>query len=291
MTTQNGVPADQTVNPATQVPMGDVADFMAGPMPVPSEVERQGAMSTAATPVVAPLETPVQQPHIEQPTPIQPGIQQSPPVQPAPTQPAPAQPQQPAQPAAPDLQQQINDLTTQIQQRETVYETQRADIDAREQQAQVQQVENAARQYGTQQYQKYLAGGTTDETARQWALSDAQLIYQAYGTNIQQQQATTQTQAIAKQYGINPNDIPIGLPQQAMQQFASMKAELNRLGGQTQVVSQNQIATQTFDSSQGTAPANAMESLLGRLGDATKAVSPQDIAAWDQLMRNQNKNL
>ena len=70
-----------------------------------------------------------------------------------------------------------------------------------------------------------------------------------------------------------------------------MKAELNRLGGQTQAVSQNQMTTQTFDSGQGTAPANAMDSLLSRLGDPLKPASAQDKAAWYQLMTNQNPNL
>ncbi len=281
MVTPNGVPAD----PQTQIPPGDATAFMQGPMPIPSDIERQAAMAAPTeAPPAPPFETPVQQPHIEQPTPIQPGIEQPLPIQPQPIAP------QPIQPTPADLQQQINDLTTQAQARETVYETQRAETDAREQSAQLQQITNASQQYGMQQYQKYLAGGTTDEMARQWATNDAQLVYQAYGANIQQQQASTQTQAIAKQHGISPNDIPNGLPEQAMQQFASMRAELNRLGGQTQAVSQNQIATQQFDSGQGTAPANSMESLLGRLGDSTKAVSAQDTAAWYQLMKNQNPN-
>ena len=287
--TTNGVPADPIVNPA--VPLGDVTAFMAGPMPVPSEVERQGAIVAATEVAPLPLETPVQQPHIvPQPVPIQPGIEQPLPIQPAPVQPQPIAPQ-PVQPTPADLQQQINDLTTQAQQRETVYETQRAETDAREQQAQLQHITNASQQYGMQQYQKYLAGGTTDETAQQWAKSDAQLVYQAYGANIQQNQATTQAQAIAKQYGISPNDIPNGLPQQAMQQFASMRAELNGLKGQQQTVVQNQMTAQTFDSSQGTAPANAMDSLLSRLGDPLKPASAADKAAWYQLMTNQNPNL
>jgi len=285
MTTQNGVPADPQINPAPIVPPGDVTAFMQGPMPVPSEVERQGAMIAAATEVAQPLETPVQQPHIETPTPIQPGIQQ-----PAPAQPQPIAPQ-PVQPTPADLQQQINDLTTKAQERETVYETQRAETEVREQQAQVQEVTNAAQRYGMQQYQKYIAGGSTDELARQWATNDAQFAYQAYGSSIQQNQANTQAQAIAKQHGINATDIPTGLPEQAMQQFASMRAELNRLGGQTQAVSQNQITQQAFDSSQGSAPANAMDSLLSRLGDSNTAVTPQDTAAWYQLMKNQNPNI
>ncbi len=288
MTTQNGAPSDPIVNPSTTVPLGDVTAFMQGPMPVPSEVERQVAQSAATEVAPPPLETPVQQPHIvPQPLPIQPGIEQ--PV--LPVQPQPIAPQQPAQPTPAELQQQINDLTTQAQQSKTVYEAQRADTESREQAAQLQQITNASQQYGMQQYQKYLAGGTTDETAKQWATNDAQLVYQAYGANIQQQQATTQAQAIAKQHGISQNDIPAGLPQQAMQQFASMKAELNRLGGQTQAVSQNQMTTQTFDSGQGTAPANAMDSLLSRLGDPLKPASAQDKAAWYQLMTNQNPNL
>lgn len=283
MTTQNGAPADPQVNPSPQVPAGDVTAFMQGPMPmpIPSEAERRGALAVAAPEIVAPLETPVQQPHIEQPTPIQPGIVQPPPIQPAPVAP------QPTQPTPADWQQQLDTLNNRIQEQQTVFETQRADTEAREQQTQVQEVTNAAKQYGMQQYQKYIAGGTTDETAQQWARSDAQLVYQAYGANIQSQLANTQTQAIAKQYGISSTDIPTGLPQQAMQQFASMRSELNRLNGQTQAVTKNQLTAQTFDSSLGNAPVNAMESLLARLGDHTKAVSPQDTAAWYQMMNNQ----
>ncbi len=287
--TTTGVPADPIVNPQTPVPLGDVTAFMAGPMPVPSEVERQGAIIAATEVAPPPLSTPVQQPHIEQPTPIQPGIEQPLPIQPA-QQPQPIAPQ-PVQPTPADLQQQINDLTTQAQQRETVYETQMAETDAREQSAQLQQITNASQQYGMQQYQKYLAGGTTDEMARQWATNDAQLVYQAYGANIQQNQATTQAQEIAKKHGISANDIPAGVSPQVMEKFASQQAQLNRLGGQTQAVSQNQITTQKFDSGQGTAPANAMDSLLSRLGDPLKPASAQDKAAWYQLMTNQNPNL
>ena len=60
--TTNGVPADPIVNPSTQVPLGDVNAFMQGPMPVPSEIERQVAQSAATEVAPLPLETPVQQP-------------------------------------------------------------------------------------------------------------------------------------------------------------------------------------------------------------------------------------
>jgi len=237
MVTPNSAP----VEPNPTVPLADIGSAMRTPMPAPTEIERQGAISAAVAdvaPPAPPLETPVVQPHIEQPTPIQPVV-----PQPVPTQPVPGQPQVPVQPSPPDPQQQINDLTARVQAfegRETVYEAQRTELETQASAAQLQRVQTGAMQAAQQHYNEDINLGVPAEDARKRAMTYGQTLYDAYGASLQSQQATTQTQAIAKQYGINPQDIPVGLPQQAMEQFASMKADLNRLNGQTQTISQNQ---------------------------------------------------
>lgn len=277
MTTQNGVPADPNINPAA-APLVDISGFMNTSMPTPSEVERQGAIRAAVADVAPPLETPVAQPHIEQPAPMQPVV-----PQPAPTQPVPEQPQ-PQAPSQPDLQKQINDLTTQVQSQKTVYEAQRTELETQQQAAQTQQIVSLARDHATKRYQQYINAGVVDTEARNLAMDDYQSIGSAYTFQAQQHQANTQAQAIATQYGINPQDIPAGLPQQAMEQFASMRSEINRLNGQTQTIQQNQATVQSFDSGVGSPAGNPAEQLIARLGDPRQVASPQDMAAWTAFM-------
>lgn len=288
MATPNSVPAE--TNSPVQ-PTVDINSVMAVPMPVPSEVERRGAIINAVTADPnPPLETPVIQPHIEQPVPIQPIVPQPEPAQPVAPQPVPTQPQVPVQPTPADLQQQINNLTAQAQARETVYETQRAETETQQQAAQNQQIVAAARDHATRRYQQYITAGVTAAEAQNLARDDYQTIGNAYTFQAQQQQANVQTTNIARQYGISPQDIPTGLPQQAMEQFASMRSELNRLGGQQQVVQQQVATQQVFDSGQAAAPANALEGMITNLGDPNKAANPKAIEDWYALIRQNFPN-
>ena len=282
--TTNGLPG----GPGTQSPNvpANIVDFINQDMPAPSDAQRDAAlaMPTYDGPLptqdvqapAAPTQTPVpapQQPDIQPPQPQQPIPPQADPQQPAPVQPAPVQP---------DYQKQIADQNTELQQykaRETAWEQQRQEVETQRVATQEQAVQTGAKQYAMQEYQKYLAAGVDDSTAQQWAKNSASSMYNAYNFAANQQQAQTQAQAIATRYGVNASDIPQGMDSQAMEQFASMKSQLNQVQAQSQTISTNQIKQQTFDSNQGSAVGSPAQQFMQRMGDSTRLASRQDMAS------------
>ena len=75
-----------------------------------------------------------------------------------------------------------------------------------------------------------------------------------------------------------------------MEQFAAMKAQLNRNTQQVQNTSQAVVEQQTFDSGVGaSAGADPTQAFLADLGDPTKVATPAQLMAWNQYM-TQNRN-
>jgi len=289
MTTPNGITPAQPVAPLVppQVmpsPDGGVAEFMASPAPIPSGVQRQQAMAMSAPPVEAPIAQPAPVPQfpLDQPAVQQPQVEQPIPAQPAPT-------------PLPDLQQQLDASNAQIaqfQERETAFEQQRQEVEAQRQATQQQEIMTGARQYAQQQYQQYIAAGNTEENARAWANTQAGNLYQALNYQGQQQQAAQQAQQVAQRYGINPQDIPQGMPQQAMEQFAALRSELNQVKSGQQQIARQQVQAQTFDSSIGdTAGTDPTTLLFSQLGDATKAADPNQLRFVNQYLRQYLPNI
>ncbi len=264
-----------------------VVSFINSDMPVPTSDQRDAALAqptyTGPLPEVqAPEPIPIQpqiiQPQVQQPQVEQPQVQQPVVPQPAPTQ-----------PPTPDLSQQVAVQAQQIQQfqaRETAFETQRQEVETQRQATEEQAVQNSARTYAMQQYQKYVGSGTADAQAQEWARTDAQNMYQAYSSSSQQQQVQAQTDAIASRYGVSASDIPSGMSAQAMEQFASMRSQLNQVQAVAQTTSTNQLQQQTFDSNQGNTAPNPQEAFFQTMGNPNQLAPRADMAAMLKWMQD-----
>lgn len=271
-----------TTEGAPQLPV-DISAFMNSPMPAPTEGARQDAMSVPDMPHLPSPETLLHQPTVQEPRVQEPKVQQPQVQQPEIEQPV------------DDVQQRLAAMEAQLQQyqsRESAYEEQRREIETQRRNAELQQAQAGARQYALQQYQKYIGAGNTEEQARQWAQNDAMMVYQAYTYQMQAQQTMQQQEAIARRYGISPQDIPSDIPPQAMERFAAMQAQLNRTSQQVQTTNRNQVQQQRFDSNVGaTAPNDPVQQLLGNLGNTNQVADPRLLSAWNQWMKQQNPYL
>ncbi len=284
--TTDGTPGGPSI-PAPNVNT-NVVDFINSPMPTPSAGERDAALAQPVYTGPIPEVQAPPQPQTPQPVPSQPQVQQPQVEQPQVQQPVVPQPA-PVQPPTPNYEQMYTqqvEQNKQFQARETAFETQRQEVEQQRQATQEQSVQNQARTYAMQQYQKYTGAGTADAQAQEWARADAQNMYQAYSFSNQQQQVQTQTDAIAQRYGVNASDIPSGMSPQAMEQFASMRSEINQVRAQAQTTSTNVLQQQTFDSNQGTAPPNPAQDFFNRIGDSSQIASNQDMAAMMQYMQS-----
>ena len=274
--TTNGLPGGPST-PAPNVNSG-VVDFINSPMPTPSASERDAALAQPVyTGPIPKIETSPQS------VPSQPQVQQPQIQQPLVPQPV------PTQAPTPDLAQQVAVQAEQIRQfqtRETAFETQRQEIEQQRQATETQAVQNSARQYAMQQYQKYISAGNNDAQSQEWARTDAQSMYQVYNASNQQQQAQAQTDSIAQRFGVKASDIPSGMSPQAMEQFASLRSQLNQVQAQSQATSTNVLQQQTFDSNQGTAPPNPAQDFFNRIGDSNQVASNQDMAAMMKYMQD-----
>ena len=282
--TTDGLPNGPSVPSPNVSP--SVVDFINSDMPAPSAVQREVALSMPVydgplpevqippQPTSQPAPQPVpQQPQVEQPVPQQPAVQQPTPVQ----------------PAIPDVQGQLDALSQQVKQfqsRETAFEAQRQEVETQRAQTQEQAVQNGAKQFAMQEYQKYTAAGVPDETAQQWARNAATSMYNAYSYSNQQQQAQSQSQAIAARHGVNATDIPQGMDSQAMESYANLLSRVNRVETQTQVANTNQIRQQTFDTNQGSPAVNPEQQFFNRVGNTNQLASRQDLAATMQWMKD-----
>ena len=283
----NGIPGGPSVPiPAPVVPdLGqNIDNFMNSAMPEPSEAQRQIAMMSPVAEPLAPIQAPVQQP-IQQPVPVQPTPQQPVPMQPQPEQPA------SVQPAAPDYQAQIDALQTQMQTRETAWEQQRQDMAVQSQRTQQESIMTGARQHAQQQYQQFVAAGNSEENSRAWANAEAGRLYQALNYQAEQQQAVTQTQAVAQRHGVNPQDIPTGMTPDAMESYALMLSRNNRTEATVQATSQQVMQKEQFDSGIGASVGvDPTQAFINNLGDPTKGANQRDLLAWSQYMKQNLPN-
>ena len=111
----------------------------------------------------------------------------------------------------------------------------------------------------------------------------AQQLYTTASAGLQVQQTNTQAQTIAKQYGINPQDLQ-NIDAGSMEAHARVLQRLNRVEAGTQNVQQQQVQREQFDSGVGASAGSAAEQLIARLGNPQQVASPQDMAAWNAYM-------